>query len=79
MAGESTPVHPRPFRLKPDASLLAGVKWMSILCLRLTYVDAESAAYSHSSVDTSDAQFRQPLMACEPNLWSQLKQSIANR
>ena len=30
-------------------------------------------------VDTSDEEVRQPLMACEPNLWSQLKQSIAKQ
>ena len=38
-------MHPRPFRLKLDASLLAGANWMSMLCLLLTYVGAESAAY----------------------------------
>ena len=35
-------MHPRPFRLKLDASLLAGAKWMSMLCLRLTYVSGQT-------------------------------------
>ena len=35
-------MHPRPFRLKLDASLLAGANWMSMLCLWLTYVSGQT-------------------------------------